>query len=44
MPAGVGDDAVGNEVGAEPPLAILLVFVGLGLAWQLRRRRAQEAA
>jgi Ca-activated chloride channel homolog len=39
MPQGVSDDAVGNEVGAEPPLAILLVFVGLGLGWQVRRRR-----
>ncbi|HEU4610901.1 MAG TPA: hypothetical protein VFS15_02445, partial [Kofleriaceae bacterium] len=45
MPAGVSDEAVGMEVGAEPPLVILLALVGLGAVLVLfRRRRVQRAA
>src|SRR5690606_9168685 len=40
MPAGVSNDAIGMEVGAEPGLWILLAMVGIGLLlWQRRARR-----
>jgi Ca-activated chloride channel family protein len=45
LPQGVGDLAVGMEVGPEPGLPILLALVGLGLIlWQRRARRMKRAA
>jgi Ca-activated chloride channel family protein len=44
MPAGVPDTAVGMEVGAEPPLGILLLLVGLGVLIAMARRRMRSAA
>jgi Ca-activated chloride channel homolog len=43
LPAGVSDQAIGVESGAEPPLSILLAFVALALAvaWSARRRRTR---
>ncbi|HEY5945077.1 MAG TPA: hypothetical protein VIV40_06275, partial [Kofleriaceae bacterium] len=44
MPAGVADSAVGMEVGAEPPLTLLIALVALGMliamARSYRRRNA----
>jgi Ca-activated chloride channel family protein len=39
MPAGVADSAVGPEVGAEPPLPVVLALVALGLVLGAARRR-----
>lgn len=44
MPAGVSDNAVGMEVGAEPPLAVLLLIVGLGVTLAMFRRRLRRLA
>ncbi len=44
MPAGVSDNAVGMEVGAEPPLAVLLALVGLGVVLAMFRRRMKRLA
>jgi Ca-activated chloride channel family protein len=43
MPAGVSDTAIGGEdyqVGAEPRLVILLMFLGIFAAWRIVRKRA----
>ncbi len=40
MPAGVSDNAVGMEVGAEPGLLVLLAIVGLGAMVLTIRRRS----
>jgi Ca-activated chloride channel homolog len=44
MPAGVTDQAVGMEVGAEPPLFLLLALVGLGALLAMTRRRMRSVA
>jgi Ca-activated chloride channel family protein len=47
MPAGVSDNAVGMEVGAEPPLVVLIALVALGMSIAMvrtyRRRRLPAA-
>jgi Ca-activated chloride channel family protein len=48
MPAGVSDQAVGMEVGAEPPLVVLIALVALGMGIAMtrtyRRNRAMRRA
>jgi Ca-activated chloride channel homolog len=44
LPLGVSDNAVGMEVGAEPPLGILLLLVGLGVLIAMARRRMRSVA
>jgi Ca-activated chloride channel family protein len=44
LPAGVSDLAVGMEVGAEPPLWILMLLVGLGVLLAKARSRRRRFA
>lgn len=44
MPEGVSDQALGNEIGPEPGLWILLAMVGLGVLLVWGRRRAWRLA
>lgn len=44
LPAGVSDEALGMEVGDEPPLLVLLALVAVAAAWRGRRRVARRGA
>ncbi|MEZ4364267.1 MAG: VIT domain-containing protein [Kofleriaceae bacterium] len=44
LPAGVPEEAVGMEIGAEPPLLVVIGLMLAAIAWRSRRRVARRGA